>query len=252
MKYIASWSGGKDSTAMIDIILRRKMSLDYIIFMDTLMEFDDMYQYIDKISMYWRERYGVEVIKLQGKITYEKYINTVITKGKNAGIKKGFLNSADSFCEIRRDNKIAIFEKFAKNIGEYKTYIGFTTDEKHRLKNNGELYPLIEWGMSENDCRHYLKENEMENPLYRHFSRTGCSLCPYKSKRDFYNLFVYYPKEWQKIKNLESLIEIDSSKYINKHFFSGYKTTEQMEKQFSKSLSFEFDDEPLKDCLCKI
>lgn len=39
MKYIATLSGGKDSTAMIDLLLRNNYPLDYIVFKDTLHEF---------------------------------------------------------------------------------------------------------------------------------------------------------------------------------------------------------------------
>ncbi len=41
--YIAKLSGGKDSTAMVDLLLRNKYQLDYILFCDTLAEFDEMY-----------------------------------------------------------------------------------------------------------------------------------------------------------------------------------------------------------------
>lgn len=38
MKYIATLSGGKDSTAMVDMLLRNQKPLDYIVFKDTLHE----------------------------------------------------------------------------------------------------------------------------------------------------------------------------------------------------------------------
>lgn len=45
MKYIATLSGGKDSTAMVDMLLRYSHPLDYIVFKDTLHEFELMYRY---------------------------------------------------------------------------------------------------------------------------------------------------------------------------------------------------------------
>jgi 3'-phosphoadenosine 5'-phosphosulfate sulfotransferase (PAPS reductase)/FAD synthetase len=251
-KYIASWSGGKDSTVMIDLLLRDKMPLDYIVFLDTLMEFEEMYEYIEKVKDYWQKRYNANIIILKGKITYEQYIDKEIKKGKNKGVKKGFLNAANPFCEIRSFNKMQTIEKFTKKIKNYKTYIGFTTDEKQRCKENGlELYPLIEkYKMNENDCRKYLQEREMENPLYRHFNRTGCRLCPYKSEKDWKNIYENYPKVWSEIKELEKKIHGD--KYIKKHFFHNFRTSEDMEKHFNKHPSFKFDEEPLKDCMCKI
>ena len=56
MKYIATLSGGKDSTAMVDMLLRHGWPLDFIVFKDTLHEFDfveDYYASIDSLLWYW-------------------------------------------------------------------------------------------------------------------------------------------------------------------------------------------------------
>lgn len=67
MKHIATLSGGKDSTAMIDLLLRYKKPLDYIVFYDTLHEFGLMYEYIDKLSKYFKARYNKEITMLKPK-----------------------------------------------------------------------------------------------------------------------------------------------------------------------------------------
>ena len=50
MKHIAFFSGGKDSTAMLLLILENNLPLDEIIFNDTTVEFPDMYDHIDKVK----------------------------------------------------------------------------------------------------------------------------------------------------------------------------------------------------------
>lgn len=46
MKHIVSFSGGKDSTLMLILMLKKGMPIDDIIFADTGMEFRELYDYI--------------------------------------------------------------------------------------------------------------------------------------------------------------------------------------------------------------
>lgn len=48
LKYIVSFSGGKDSTAMLLRMLEENMPVDEILFYDTGKEFPDMYDHIKK------------------------------------------------------------------------------------------------------------------------------------------------------------------------------------------------------------
>lgn len=254
MKYIASWSGGKDSTAMIDLLLRDKKPLDYIVFMDTGLEFKSMYEYINKIKAYWEERYNANIVFLKPRIkTYEQYILKPISRGDNKGKLKGFLSPSYSFCELRRDNKINTFEKWVKSIGSHYVYIGFTVEEEKRVKRDtNQIYPLFDdYKMSEKDCFTYLRTMEMENPLYRYFKRTGCRLCPYQSKQDWYKIWKYYPEIWAELKEYENMLKNKDT--MNLFPFIKMQSTDDYENIFKDIKDIDnIDDEPLKDCLCKI
>lgn len=50
--HVVSFSGGKDSTAMLLKMLEEGMQVDEIIFCDTGVEFPDMYDHIDKVEKY--------------------------------------------------------------------------------------------------------------------------------------------------------------------------------------------------------
>ena len=50
MKHIVSFSGGKDSTAMLLMMLQKNMPIDEIVFCDTGMEFPDMYRHIHALE----------------------------------------------------------------------------------------------------------------------------------------------------------------------------------------------------------
>ena len=51
-KHIVSFSGGKDSTAMLLMMVEREYPIDEIIFCDTGKEFPALYRHIDKIEEY--------------------------------------------------------------------------------------------------------------------------------------------------------------------------------------------------------
>ncbi|WP_026803606.1 phosphoadenosine phosphosulfate reductase domain-containing protein [Aliarcobacter lanthieri] len=51
--YIATISGGKDSVAMTDLLLKNGYPVDYILFYDTFLEFPIMYKYLEKVKKYF-------------------------------------------------------------------------------------------------------------------------------------------------------------------------------------------------------
>ena len=53
---IVSFSGGKDSTAMLLGLIDRGEHIDEVLYCDTSVEFPDMYTHIEKIKEYLRER----------------------------------------------------------------------------------------------------------------------------------------------------------------------------------------------------
>ena len=86
MEHIISFSGGKDSTAMLLMMLERKMPIDEIIFCDTGKEFPQMYEHIAKVEKYT----GITVTRLKADKSFDYYMfDHVKTKGKHKG-KKGY------------------------------------------------------------------------------------------------------------------------------------------------------------------
>ncbi len=260
MKYVATISGGKDSVTMCDLLLKNDYPVDYIVFNDTLDEFEEMYIYIDKVAKYFKERYGKEIITTKPNWTYDKYILGERTRGEREGIVRGLPNGSDSFCTWRREAKINPTEKWLNSlkIKEYKLYIGFTLDESNRANREDDkfIYPLIDYfNMTEINCKEYLIKQDMENTLYRHFNRTGCRKCQYQSDKDFFIIWKHYPKVWKEFKDYEEKVS-QTNCIDGKYWFTKNRSCEDMEKLFKQKDKqgslFDFSDEPLKDCFCKI
>lgn len=266
--YIGTISFGKDSTAMNDLLLKNGYPIDEIIFTDTLKEFDDMYTYGKKVNEYFKSRYNKEITFLKPLATFEEWCFGVI-KDKTAerfGAIRGIPLPSDneSMCFHRRETKVKPLDKYLKDKYPDKKivkYIGYTKGEGRNIKNEKNLkhvYPLKHiFKMNEERCKEYLINQDMENPLYRYFSRTGCYLCPFQSERSMYQLYKNFNHLWEKMKWIENILEDyekQGFRVMNRFFFTDKKTCSDMEKEFEFKADdlFDFSDEPLKDCFCKI
>ena len=65
IKHIVSFSGGKDSTAMLLMMLEKGLQIDDIVFTDTGVEFPEMYEHIEKVEQYINRK----VTRLKAEMT---------------------------------------------------------------------------------------------------------------------------------------------------------------------------------------
>ncbi len=257
--YISMLSGGQDSTAMTLKMLENGYPIDYIVFCDTTLEHDEMYEYIDKLDAFFQRKYGKHITKLLPRLTFDEYIFKPRTKGDYIGKTRGTPSVVD-MCFWRKEAKQATFERWAKKegiFGEYIQYNGFVFGENTRLTNAPDyvVAPLQDLGWNENDVSNYLKENHMENKLYQHFSRTGCAVCPKNKIEDKYMLYKHYPKHWEYMKVTEQKLNNDVNKtgvYPRWHIKLFCHEMEALFKKKDNQQIFEFDFEPVQDCFCKI
>ena len=259
---IAMLSGGQDSTAMTLRLLEIGEPVDIIAFCDTGLEHKAMYDYIDNLDAFFRRKYNKEILRLYPSKEFEEWVFGKCTKGENEGKIRGVPRIAD-LCYWRREAKEYPLTRWLKKqgINKYTKYVGYTSTETARAMNMDEhnyRAPLIEWGWNEIMCRNYLREMEMENPLYRHFGRTGCAICPKQRIDDYYNLYKHYPEVWAYMKDLEGRVTTARKKNGEASIYPAFHTkyfTDQLEEQFKKKdrqATFEFEHEPVRDCFCKI
>ena len=88
MKYIASWSGGKDSTASIILAHEHKEPLDLIIFSEVMFDKDisgelpEHLEFIKDKAIPQFEQWGYEVKILRSEKTYIDLFNHIVRKSK--------------------------------------------------------------------------------------------------------------------------------------------------------------------------
>ena len=156
MKHIVQFSGGKDSTCMLLMMLEKGMPVDEIIFCDTGKEFPQMYEHINQVQKY----IGRPITKVCAAHSYDYFMfDHEKTRGKNAG-KKGFGWARMNMRWCTREMKINPTKIFLKNVGDYISYIGIAADEpKRHFVSETVKHPLYEWGISEKMALSYCKEH---------------------------------------------------------------------------------------------
>lgn len=238
MKHIVSFSGGKDSTLMLLLMLEKGMPIDDIIFADTGMEFQELYDYIERIESV----IGRKVTRIRATKTWDDVFFHKKQTGENIGQIVAFPMSGK--CEVNRDVKVGAIKKYYKSIeGPFTVYIGIAKNEPERyarLKEN-EQAPLYEWGIDENYVIQELKRRGLHNPLYDTFDRLGCYTCPNMTIEELRLMRKRYPKEYAKLLWYGEQAE----KHATKRRFAEYKpgwTVAELERRFQQ--------EDMQDVLC--
>lgn len=205
MKYVVSFSGGKDSTAMLLRLLEEGRPVDDIVFCDTTAEFPQMYEHIAQVEKYigrkitiLRPEHDFEYMMLE----YEK------KKGKSKGQKGyGWPNRRARWCTsyFKREQINRYLGKIKNDVAQY---IGVAADEIIRTHNNKDgrtlIYPLVEWGMTERDCLQYCYDRGFTwGGLYEKFNRLSCYLCPMKSLNELRIIRRDFPELWKHMMELD-------------------------------------------------
>lgn len=201
MKYIASLSGGKDSTAMILKLIEEKEPLDMVVFFDTQMEFDCVYTVIDKIEKICRD-HNINFIRMRSD---ESVWLTMLCRP----VKDHYgYEWCGGLCRWGTRAKTSAIERYVEP-GDIE-YIGIAYDEQHRC--NGKEYPLVKWKMTEKECLEYCHSkgffwNEGEVELYSILDRVSCWCCGNKNLKELKAMYKHLPKYWGYLKGLQSRID---------------------------------------------
>ena len=152
MKYIASCSFGKDSLAMVLMLIERDLPLDEVAFYDTGMEFQAIYDLRDAMLPIF-QRHGIKYTTLypDNPFLYDMLERPV--KGRE---RRGY-GWCGGLCRWGTTCKLRTIDQYAERQGA-KVYVGIAADETPRLQKERKpykLFPLAEFGMTEADCLQY-------------------------------------------------------------------------------------------------
>lgn len=206
-RYVASVSFGKDSLAMLLMILEKNLPLDEVIFYDTGMEFQAIYNLRDKIRPMLEAR-NIAFTELKPSYDFEyRMFEYRVNRGKeNEHLGMSWCGGP---CRWGTADKLSTIAKHTKDCIEY---VGIAADEPERLnkeRKGTKLFPLADWNMTEKNCLEYCYSrgydwNENGIELYKVLDRVSCWCCANKNLKELKNMYFFMPDYWEKLKNLQS------------------------------------------------
>ena len=236
MYYIASCSFGKDSLAMVLLLIEKGHPLDEVVFYDTGMEFQAIYDVRDKLLPLLAEN-GIKYTELKpnNPFLYDMLERPVESKQKGKHNGYGWCGG---MCRWGTTAKLKALDEYAESKNAI-VYIGIAYDEPLRLEKEIKPYkkhPLFDMGMQESDCLEYCHRKgfywyEGDVELYSILDRVSCWCCCNKNKKELYNIWRYLPQYWERLKDLQSKIDRPMKKFCNKKY-GEYGNVFDMEKVF--------------------
>lgn len=217
MNHIVSFSGGKDSTALILWALENVGQFD-VIFADTGWEHPITYQYVDEIEQTVLKKHGCKLHRVKSR-KYEGF--------EDLAVKRKIVPSTKArFCT--QELKLYPIHDFihSNEFNNERTtmYVGVRAEESpSRAKLAEEAFdidyygcwikrPLLRW--SSQDVFDIMKKHGVEpNPLYKMgMKRVGCMPCIMSGLKEFKEISIRFPEVIEKVSALE--------KKLGRSFFS--------------------------------
>lgn len=197
LRHVASFSGGKDSTAMVLRLIEEDWPLDEIVFFDTGWEFPEMQEHVDKFERY----IGRKITRLHPREPFDFNMceRPIVRRKKSCPMHGKVYRNGNGWPSFARrwctGKKVDVIDMYC---GDAMRYVGIAADEPQRLKMRN--YPLVEWGMSEGDCLAMCLDRGFDwGGLYNYFDRVSCFCCPLKGLDDYRTLRKDFSHLWDRM-----------------------------------------------------
>ena len=211
--HAVSFSGGKDSTAMLLLMIERGMPIDMVLAADTGMEFPEMYRHWDQVEqVLYRER-GLHLTILRHPKGFE-WLMFDQPKEKESSIElrtklgvplygNGWPGFKVRWCTGQLKTHL-INKAVSRLRKEYQIlhYVGIAFDEQDRIKK--EQYPLVKWKITEKQALQICYDRGFDwGGLYEIYHRCSCWCCPLQRIDELRKLRRHHPQLWAKLMELD-------------------------------------------------
>lgn len=244
---VVSLSGGKDSTAMLLMLLERGEPIADIVFFDGGWEFPQMHEHLEKLERFigcaiTRLRPRLPIGVVTGKSPFDWLFSEYPVVKRGTGqvhmIGRGWPAPNRRWCtgckqDSLRSHLLALTHRQGFVL-PLRQCVGFAADELERLggptKRDGayymQRYPLVEWGVTEAEALTYCRKRGFTwGGLYDSFHRVSCFCCPLQGLNELRTLRRDFPDLWQRMLAMESwLPQGDIGRRFNHSSVSGLDT----------------------------
>lgn len=185
---VLSFSGGKDSTAMLLTMLKEEEPIHSIVWFDTEREFPEILEHIERIK---RTYPYIPFVKIRHWLGFD-FLEKRYGKAQGSG---GWCTAA------KRDCCNKYMRLVLKDNQNAQECIGFSSDEEKRAnrisKKWNVRFPLIERGISEEDALDICFKAGFDfSGIYDWMpsKRVSCYNCPKQSKADWEAIKKHHPE----------------------------------------------------------
>lgn len=214
-KLFISFSGGVESTTMC--ILYGKGAT--AIWCDTGAEHYEMYNRLDlvyeRIKALHNGDFNLVKVKAQTKAR-----GIEVNSMEDYAIIYQYMPSQQArYCTSQF--KIMPIDNFLESQGDCELMIGFNADEEGRTGNLGlktnvtYSYPLIDDGLTREDCENILNVHNLHPKFPAYMSRGGCRMCFFKSEKEYKALYFLNQKEFFEVEEFERKIQGTNKKFYS-------------------------------------
>jgi 3'-phosphoadenosine 5'-phosphosulfate sulfotransferase (PAPS reductase)/FAD synthetase len=192
MKSYLSFGGGVNSVAMLLMLHEQKQDFEAV-FVNHGTDWPETYEYLDMLQG-WLEKKGLP------KITVLK---PCVTGYDNLYDYCWHYKMVPSFMFRWCTEKFKVSPQHAYCQSPAFTMLGIDAGESHRAKiatDKGfeSRYPLIEAGITRDDCKDIIKSNGLPVPM-----KSGCYICPFQKTVQWKQLRRIHPELFCKAEQLE-------------------------------------------------
>lgn len=211
--HAVSLSGGKDSTAMLLLMVERGMPIDLVLNADTGMEFPEMYEHLARVDEYLCRERGLHITTLRHPKGFEwlMYDEPKTKPGAvERRLREGIPIKGNGWPGIRvrwctGQLKTHLINKEVNRLKAEKNalhYVGIAADEAERCRK--EKYPLVEWGITEAQALQICYERGFDfGGLYKIYHRCSCWCCPFQRIGELKKLRHHHPELWAKLMEMD-------------------------------------------------
>ena len=154
-----------------------------------------------------KSRYGIETAIVQADVTYCDVFFRKFQSGKREGTIYGFPMRRGVWCNSKL--KVGSIEKWGKQAGDHQSVVGIAADETKRIGRkieNGNLLPLVQYGITEAEAFAICQREGLLSPAYNAGrKRLGCWFCHYQRISELRRLRKEHPELWEKLMDLDAV-----------------------------------------------
>ena len=219
-KYVVSYGGGVNSTALVIFLIKNKLPLDHVVFADTGDEMPETYDYLKHMKKFCIKH---EVSFLIVKVRRGDSLSDRCLK------RRVIPSQIWRWCT--RDMKIHPVHAFYRSLkSQVYQYMGIGYDEVRRMKDLKvdyvtNIYPLIDYKMGRNECIELIKDTGLPVPI-----KSGCFFCPFNNVQRWAEIYEKHPDLYRFAMKIE-----ENGKHLPRQtLVQGGYTLRELEKSMKK------------------